>query len=457
MKDLTIIGGGLAGCEAAWQAAQAGVRVNLFEMRPTRMTDAHLTSSLAELVCSNSLGSSLRNRPSGLLKEECKLLGSLLVDCAEKSAIPAGDALAVDRELFAKKVTAQIESHPNITLIREEVTEIPDGPAIIASGPLTSTSLIKAIRRITGSRQLFFYDAIAPIVAASSIDMSIAFRASRYKFETDPRGDYINCPFTEEQYHIFLQALLSAKRIELKQNETTLEDGVQVNQPEFFEACLPVEVMAGRDPLVLTFGPMRPVGLRNPHNNERPFAVVQLRQDDLADTLYNLVGFQTNLVHSEQARVFRLIPGLEKAEFIRYGQMHRNTYINSPDLLDASLQSRTRPGLFFAGQIAGVEGYIGNIASGLLAGINASRFIERKTLVEFPQETMIGALHHYIANANPERFQPMKANMGLLTPLQIMRRNKQEKGFCYAKRSINTLNSFIESNGLRPWRLDEKE
>jgi methylenetetrahydrofolate--tRNA-(uracil-5-)-methyltransferase len=445
VDELTIIGGGLAGCEAAWQAAQMGVQVKLYEMRPVKSTDAHVSDALAELVCSNSLGSTLRNRPSGLLKEECSLLKSLLVACAEESSIPAGDALAVDREIFAQKVTSHIESHPNITVIRQEVTEIPDGPVIIATGPLTSDALIKSIMQVTGAHRLFFYDALAPIVTASTIDMSIAFRASRYKYETDPHGDYINCPFTEEQYFIFLNALKSAQRIPLKENETMLNEGVLVNQPAFFEACLPVEVMAARDPLVLTFGPMRPVGLRNPNDAQRPFAVVQLRQDDLADSLYNLVGFQTNLLHTEQKRVFRLIPGLENAEFVRYGEMHRNTYINSPELINSTLQSCTRPDLFFAGQIAGIEGYIGNIASGLLAGINAARYAKGLSPVEFPLDTMIGSLHHYIANAEPARFQPMKANMGLLPPLAIMRQNKQEKGYIHAKRSLISLRNFAET------------
>ncbi len=445
MEELSIIGGGLAGSEAAWQAACMGVKVRLYEMRPVKSTEAHVSNSLAELVCSNSLGSTLRNRPSGLLKEECSLLKSLLVACAEESAIPAGDALAVDREIFAAKVTKQVESHQNITVIRQEVTEIPEGPSIIASGPLTSDSLVASIQQVTGARKLFFYDALAPIVNASTIDMTIAFRASRYKYENDPHGDYINCPFTEEQYFIFLNALKSAQRIPLKECDIDIINGVQVNQPAFFEACLPVEVMAARNPLVLTFGPMRPVGLRNPNDAQRPFAVVQLRQDDLADTLYNLVGFQTNLLHSEQARVFRLIPGLERAEFVRYGQMHRNTYINAPYLLHSTLQSRTCPNLFFAGQIAGVEGYIGNIASGQVAGINAARFIKGLNPVAFPLDTMTGSLHHYIANANPERFQPMKANMGLLPPLEIMRRNKQEKGYIHAKRALNSLREFIDS------------
>ena len=445
MEELTIIGGGLAGCEAAWQAAQSGIKVNLYEMRPQRMTDAHTSDALAELVCSNSLGSKMRNRATGLLKEECLLLGSLLTSCAEQSAIPAGDALAVDRVHFSQLVGEKIQSHPLINLIRQEVTEIPEGPVIVASGPLTSPALTESILKITGARRLFFYDAIAPIVIASSINMDIAFRASRYKYENDPHGDYINCPLTEEQYNTFLTAVLAAKRFELRENEELINEGVPVNQPAFFEACLPVEVMAARDPLVLTFGPMRPTGLRNPHNGERPFAVVQLRQDDLADSLYNLVGFQTNLLHDEQARVFRLIPGLENAEFTRFGQMHRNTYINAPELLHATLQSRDRSDLFFAGQIAGIEGYMGNISSGLLAGLNMARFMKGLPLLEFPLDTMLGALHHYLANADPQSFQPMKANFGILMPLEVKRQSKKERGFAYAKRALNSMRYFKDA------------
>lgn len=446
LKQLMIIGGGLAGCEAAWQAAIRGVTVTLFEMRPNKMTEAHTSGLLAELVCSNSLGSKVRNRATGLLKEECSLLGSLLIDCAEQNALPAGDALAVDRSLFAEAVTRKIESHPNITINRQEITEIPSGPVIIASGPLTSPSLAESILQISAARQLFFFDAIAPIVTAESINMDIAFRASRYKYENDPHGDYINCPFSEEQYHAFIQALLLARRFELSKNEKVVDKGVQVNQPTFFEACLPIEVMAARNPLVLSFGPMRPTGLRNPHNGERPYAIVQLRQDDLADTLYNMVGFQTNLLHVEQASVFRMIPGLEKAEFVRFGQMHRNTYINAPEMLDATLQSRSRSDLFFAGQVAGIEGYMGNIAAGLTAGINATRFLQGKPLIEFPQETMIGALLHYISHAAPERFQPMKANFGLLTPLESKQVNKKDRGFIYAKRALRSLTEYLTSN-----------
>ncbi len=445
MEELTVIGGGLAGSEAAWQAAQAGARVKLYEMRPYKSTEAHLTGSLAELVCSNSMGALQRNRASGLLKEECKLLNSLLIACAEESALPAGDALAVDREQFATKVTEKITSHPNIELIREEVVEIPEGPIVIASGPLTSPALTRALQVLTGQKELFFFDAIAPIVKVESVNMDVAFRASRYKFETDPHGDYINCPLNEEQYHALIDGLVSAKRIPLKGFEQEIDAGVTANQPAFFEACLPVEVMAVRNPLVLSFGPMRPVGLRDPHTGQRPFAVVQLRQDDLADTLYNLVGFQTNLLYEEQARVFHMIPGLENAEFARYGSMHRNTYLNSPTLLNPTLQFRSKPELFFAGQIAGVEGYMGNIASGLLAGLNAARYVQRKSLAEFPVDTMIGALHRYISSSDPTRFQPMKANMGLLPPLQIMKRNKLEKGFCYAKRAMNSLRYYLET------------
>ncbi len=444
MHEITIVGGGLAGCEAAWQSANSGVKIKLFEMRPGQKTEAHLTGNLSELVCSNSLGSTIRNRASGLLKEECKLLDSLLVKIAEESAIPAGDALAVDREIFSQKVTTAIESHPNIEVIREEVTTLPNGPIILATGPLTSSAMSAALQGFTGEEYLSFFDAIAPIVSASSVDMGVAFRASRYKYETDPHGDYINCPFTEPQYFTFLDALLSARRIELKPNETSIDDGVVPRETSFFEACLPVEVMAARDPLVLTFGPMRPTGLRNPHTGERPYAVLQLRQDDLADSLYNLVGFQTNLLYPEQERVFRLIPGLENAEFVRFGQMHRNTYINAPKILHETTQTRSRGDLFIAGQLAGVEGYMGNIASGLVAGLNAARLVQGKALLTFPRETMTGALMHYIANANPERFQPMKANLGLLTPLEMLRRSKQEKGYAHAKRALHALRDFLE-------------
>ncbi|CAG0965669.1 partial Methylenetetrahydrofolate--tRNA-(uracil-5-)-methyltransferase TrmFO, partial [Gammaproteobacteria bacterium] len=368
MQTLTIIGGGLAGSEAAWQAAQHGLRVNLYEMRPIHPTGAHLSGDLAELVCSNSLGSNLPDRASGVLKNELRALHSMLLECAQACALPAGAALAVDRESFARLVTERVQSHPNIKVIREEVQAIPETPVIVASGPLTSESLSQSIARLSGEEHLFFFDAIAPIVRADSIDMQVAFRASRYDQSGDDEGDYINCPFTKDEYYTFVNALKEAERIELRSFEEAIRSGVKAGQ--FFEGCLPVEIIASRGDDSLAFGPMRPVGLRNPHTGKRPYAVVQLRQDNLAGSLYNLVGFQTNLKFPEQKRVFHLIPGLQNAEFERFGQMHRNTFIASPKLLRPTLQHITRADLFFAGQITGVEGYMGNIATGLLAGLN---------------------------------------------------------------------------------------
>ncbi len=344
MVPLTVIGGGLAGCEAAWQAAQRGIQVELYEMRPVRQTPAHVTDKLAELVCSNSLGSRLPDRASGLLKAELDRLGSLILACAEETALPAGGALAVGREAFAELVTQRIESHPNIRVVRQEVTAIPtDRPVIVASGPLTSDALTAEIARLSGQEHLYFFDAIAPTVAADSINMEIAFRASRYGRGEEEEGDYINCPLNEEEYNCFVDALLAAETIELRAFERHMWE-----DPRFFEGCLPVEVIARRGRQALAFGPMRPVGLTDPRTGRRPYAVVQLRQDNLAGTLYNLVGFQTNLKWGEQQRVFRLIPGLENAEFVRYGMMHRNTFINSPRLLRPTLQFRERDDLFFA-------------------------------------------------------------------------------------------------------------
>lgn len=449
MEPFIVIGGGLAGSEAAWQLAQADIPVLLYEMRPIISTGAHTTGMLAELVCSNSLGSSIRNRPSGLLKEELEALGSLLIDCANKTSLPAGRALAVDRVAFASLVSESIQNHPNITVIREEVRSLPTTPAVIATGPLTSSSLSSAIQKFTGSDYFYFYDALSPIVEFSSINMDIAFRASRYKFDPEDVGDYINCPMDEVEYKAFYNALLDAKAVPLLEIDAAISSGVQTSAPTFFEACLPIEALAKRDPAALTFGPMRPVGIHNPHKSEKPFAVVQLRQDNAAASLYNLVGFQTNLTFQEQDRVFRMIPGLEQAEFTRYGQMHRNTYINSPALLSPTLQTHSREDLFFAGQITGVEGYVGNIASGLLAGLNASRWLKRQETLTFPQETMIGALHHYITTANPAGFQPMKANFGLFPPLPQIPQSKQERGYCYAKRALAALTTFTEGNALK--------
>lgn len=444
--DLIVVGGGLAGSEAAWQAAERGLRVALYEMRPVVPTGAHVSNQLAELVCSNSLGSNLPDRASGLLKDELRRLGSLLMAVAEETALPAGGALAVDREGFAAAVTARIESHPNIELIRAEMPAVPDGLTIIASGPLTSSSLSQSIAKLSGEQHLFFYDAISPIVSLDSIDMSIAFRASRYDRGEDEGGDYINCPMTREEYDAFLAALLAAERIELRSFESQLQSGeaVRAGAHEFFEGCLPVEIIAERGERALAFGPMRPVGLRDPRTGKRPYAVVQLRQDNLAGTLYNLVGFQTNLKFPEQKRVFGLIPGLQHAVFERYGQMHRNTFISSPRLLDPTLQFHTRPDLFFAGQITGVEGYVGNIATGLLAGRNAARQHAGQPLLQLPPTTMLGALCHYVTYADEADFQPMKANYGILPPLEIEgRMGRRDRAKAYSARALHDLDAYL--------------
>ncbi len=443
MEELTIIGGGLAGSEAAWQAANAGINVKLYEMRPKVTTGAHETDKLAELICSNSLGSNLPDRAAGLLKDEMRLLHSFVLTCAEACSLPAGGALAVDRERFSALVTEKIEAHPNIKVIREEVKEIPAGPTIVASGPLTSQSLAEAIKTLSGQEHLFFFDAIAPIVSADSIDFSIAFRGSRYDFDSpENSGDYLNCPMNEEEYDLFVNELTHAERIHLESFEGLPSQERQAGHKLFFEGCLPVEVIAERNAQSLGFGPLRPVGLRDPRTKRRPFAVVQLRQDNLADTLYNLVGFQTNLTFPEQKRVFRLIPGLEKAEFVRYGQMHRNTFIFSPALLTPTLQFHNQANLFFAGQIVGVEGYMGNVATGLVAGLNAARLLKQQSLLEFPIESMTGALLNYITHASPADFQPMKANFGILPPLLARPASKSERGRTYAQRALKALKNM---------------
>ncbi|MEM7346754.1 MAG: methylenetetrahydrofolate--tRNA-(uracil(54)-C(5))-methyltransferase (FADH(2)-oxidizing) TrmFO [Chloroflexota bacterium] len=437
---LTIIGGGLAGTEAAWQVAQRGIPVSLYEMRPVRQTPAHVSQNLAELVCSNSLGSNLPDRAPGLLKNEIRRLDSMIMQAAEESAVPAGGALAVDREKFAANVTQRIEAHPLIELHREEMTSIPDTPTIIASGPLTSDALTQKIATLSGKEHLYFYDALSPIVEIDSINMDIAFRASRYGRGEQAEGDYINCPFNEDEYHAFVTALRNAEQIELKQFEK--ED------KHFFEMCLPVEEIARRGDKALAFGPMRPVGLTDPRTGHRPHAILQLRQDNLAGTLYNLVGFQTNLRWGEQRRVFRMIPGLEEAEFMRYGMMHRNTYINAPTLLEPTMQWHTRPDLFFAGQITGVEGYVGNAATGLLAGLNAARLLQGKQVVTLPQTTMLGALCHYVTHAEPKDFQPMKANFGLMPPLEKKVRQKAARYQAYQARALHDLDTLIETEQL---------
>lgn len=446
MTDLIVIGGGLAGSEAAWQAAQRGLKVRLYEMRPINPTGAHLGGDLAELVCSNSLGSNQPDRAGGVLKNEARRLGSLLIQCAEETALPAGAALAVDRERFARRVTEKVAGHANIEVVREEMKAIPDTPVIIASGPLTSEALTKSITTLSGEQHLFFFDAIAPIVHADSINMQTAFRASRYDQSEQEEGDYINCPMNKEEYYAFVAALVNAERIELRSFEESIKEGV--NAGHFFEGCLPVEIIAGRGVESLAFGPMRPVGLRDPRTGKRPYAVVQLRQDNLAGSLYNMVGFQTNLKFPEQKRVLRMIPGLEHAEFERYGQMHRNTFIASPKLLCPTLQHKTRDDLLFAGQITGVEGYMGNIATGALAGINAARLLQNKPLLQLPQETMLGALCHYITHASLKDFQPMKSNFGILPPLFLEKKlGKKEKGRAYAERAAESLETYLESVG----------
>ncbi|MBQ4513604.1 MAG: methylenetetrahydrofolate--tRNA-(uracil(54)-C(5))-methyltransferase (FADH(2)-oxidizing) TrmFO [Anaerolineaceae bacterium] len=446
-ETLTIIGAGLAGCEAAWQAANRGISVSLYEMRPEVSTGAHTGGDLGELVCSNSLGSNLKDRASGVLKEELRLAGSLLVNCAETAAVPAGNALAVDRKIFSREIEKHIINHPNITLIRKEVRKIPDdGTVIIASGPLSSPAISDEIKRLCGTNNLFFFDAIAPIVEHSSINLNIAYEGSRYSKDPDDTGDYINCPFTKEEYETFVEALVNAERIPLKSFEEAINSGVTAGKKTFFEGCLPVEVLAARSVQSLAFGPMRPVGLIDPRTGKRPWAVLQLRQDNLSGSLYNLVGFQTNLLQKEQERVFRMIPGLENAQFIRYGQMHRNTYICAPGVLNASLQMINHPSVFFAGQLCGVEGYMGNIAAGLLAGINAARQIKGDDLLVLPKEMISGALFHYISTAEAKHFQPMKANFGILPPLSEKIRSKRERYVKYSERALENAALFFKEN-----------
>jgi methylenetetrahydrofolate--tRNA-(uracil-5-)-methyltransferase len=446
--SLTIVGGGLAGCEAAWQAAERGISVNLFEMRPDQTTGAHATDQLAELVCSNSMGSNLPDRAQGLLKSELRRLGSLLLECADRTAVPAGGALAVDREAFSSLVTRRISENSNITLIRKEMPSIPASPVIIASGPLTSNTLSTAIAFALGSEHLYFYDALAPIVLADSIDRTIAFSASRYDTGQIDAGDYLNCPLNREEYYNFVQELLLAERIGLRHYEEDVTRGVRAGPSAFFEGCLPVEIIASRGEKSLAFGPMTPMGLIDPRSGRRPYAVVQLRQDNLAATLYNLVGFQTNLTWPEQKRVFRLIPGLQNAEFARYGQMHRNTFINSPSLLLPTMQSQARFDLLFAGQITGVEGYAGNIASGLVAGLNAARLLLGRAPLTFPTTTMLGALCWYVTHAESRTFQPMKAAFGLLPPLTDALRHKRERAQQFVQRAAGDLESFLASEDL---------
>jgi methylenetetrahydrofolate--tRNA-(uracil-5-)-methyltransferase len=412
--QVTVVGAGLAGSEAAYQLAQRGIRVRLAEMRPVRMTEAHLTADFAELVCSNSLRNDSMETAVGVLKEEMRRLGSIVIAAADRARVPAGSALAVDREDFSRAITATLEQHPMVEIARAEEVEIPAGPAIIATGPLTSPALGEALNRLIGPRNLYFYDAIAPIVAADSIDMNVAFKASRYGKGGD---DYVNCPMTEVQYQAFVAAVVAAEKMELHPFE----------KPVYFEGCMPIEEMARRGPLTLAFGPMRPVGLSEPRSGHRPFAVVQLRQDDAEGRLFNMVGFQTKMTYPEQRRVLRMIPGLEHAEFVRLGSIHRNTFVDSPRLLRPTLQLKLRDDLFLAGQMVGVEGYVESAAAGLLAGINASNLVANRKLIVPPPETALGSLIAYITDATRKDFQPMNANYGLMPDLTIRTRGRQKK------------------------------
>jgi len=424
---ITVVGGGLVGSEAAWQIASRGIRTRLFEMRPVRQTPAHTSDRLAEIVCSNSLKSDQPYNASWLLKEELRRMGSLLIQVADSVRVPAGSALAVDRERFAAKITEAISSHTGIELVREELTAIPDeGPVIIASGPLTSPSLSESIARFCGSKHLYFYDAISPIVNAETIDASKVYRASRYGKAAD---DYINCPMNREQYDAFYSALVNAESVPLHAFE----------EAHYFESCLPIEELARRGRDTLRYGPMRPVGLVDPRTGRAPYAVVQLRQEDLMQSSYNIVGFQNHLKFDDQRRVFQLIPGLEKAEFLRLGQIHRNTYINAPQTLLPTMAARKDPRVFFAGQLAGTEGYIENVASGLVAGLNAVQFCRGAEPIIFPEDSAIGSLCRYVST--PQRdFAPMNIHFGLLPPMELPRRiAKADKQRLFCERALASL------------------
>lgn len=431
MKEINVIGAGLAGSEAAWQAAQAGVAVKLYEMRPKKSTEAHHTNNFAELVCTNSLRGNNLTNAVGVLKEEMRRLDSVIITSADKTAVPAGGALAVDRDDFSELVTKRVKEHPLVTVIEEEITEIPDGITVIATGPLTSEPLSKAIQAFNGSEGFYFYDAAAPIVDKSTINMDKVYLKSRYD-----KGEaaYLNCPMNEEEFYAFREALVNAEVAPLKEFE----------KEKFFEGCMPIEVMAGRGPKTMLFGPMKPVGLEDPKTGKRPYAVIQLRQDNAAASLYNIVGFQTHLKWGEQKRVFRMIPGLEEAEFVRYGVMHRNSFMNSPELLQQTYQSKKREDLFFAGQMTGVEGYVESAASGLMAGINAAKLAKGEAPIIMPQETTIGSMAYYITHAEGKHFQPMNANFGLLPELPERIRDKKSRYAALANRALAALEKAKE-------------
>lgn len=436
MTEVTVIGAGLAGCEAAWQIAGRGVPVRLFEMRPRRPTPVHRTDRFAELVCSNSLRSDQLSTAHGLLKEEMRRLGSLIMEAAATSRVPAGQALAVDRDAFSQKITDAMETSPSIRIVREEVDSIPDdGIVVLATGPLTSESLSASIRQFTGSDHLYFYDAISPVVEVDSIDFDKAFRASRYGKGGD---DYINCPMNREEYERFYDALIAASRVDVH----------EVDKGVYFESCLPIEVMASRGIDTLRFGPMKPVGLPDPRTGDEAHAVVQLRQDNLAATLYNLVGFQNQLRWGEQKRILRMIPGLENALFARFGMIHRNTYINAPTVLKPTFQTRQRDTLFFAGQISGVEGYTESAASGLIAGRNAAQIALGLSTAVPPKTTALGALCHYISHADAENYQPTNIAFGLLPPLASRVRNRRARKTALVERALRELQGFVDDRDM---------
>jgi methylenetetrahydrofolate--tRNA-(uracil-5-)-methyltransferase len=438
---VNVIGGGLAGVEAAWQAAEIGANVTLYEMRPVLQTPAHRTDKLAEIVCSNSLKTDEPGTAPYLLKEELRSGKSLVMEAADATKIPAGAALAVDRIKFAELITARIEEHPNIEIVREEIKKIPDeGVWIIATGPLTSDALTASIMKMTGDDQLYFYDAIAPIVAADAIDMSVAFKAARYGKGGD---DYINCPMDRDQYETFVNEVLAAKSVPVKRFEST----------QWFESCLPIEEIARRGVDTLRFGPMKPKGLPHPRTGQEAYASVQLRQENLMADAYGLVGFQNHLRYGEQARVLRLIPGLENAEFLQFGQIHRNTFINSPKILNEDLSTRPNPRLFFAGQITGVEGYVESVATGWLAGINAVRVLREQPMLTAPSVSAIGALCRYVSNVETKNFQPVNITFGLLEPLPVelrkKHRNKRERHMIQVERALNDWEEWL-AESLRP-------
>ncbi|MDT2658625.1 FADH(2)-oxidizing methylenetetrahydrofolate--tRNA-(uracil(54)-C(5))-methyltransferase TrmFO [Enterococcus hulanensis] len=426
VKTVNVIGAGLAGSEAAWQLAEAGVPVNLYEMRPIKSTPAHHTGNFAELVCSNSLRGNGLTNAVGVLKEEMRRLNSVVITSADETAVPAGGALAVDRNNFSELITKKVKEHPLVTVNSEEVTKIPEGITIIATGPLTSEALAEEIAKYNGSYGFYFYDAAAPILDGSTIDREKVYLKSRYD-----KGEaaYLNCPMTEEEFMRFYEALIDAEVAPQKEFE----------KEKFFEGCMPIEVMAKRGIKTMLFGPMKPVGLEDPKTGKRPYAVIQLRQDNAAASMYNIVGFQTHLKWGEQKRVFRLIPGLENAEFLRYGVMHRNSFMNSPELLRPTYQSKKRDDLFFAGQMTGVEGYVESASSGLVAGLNAAKLAKDEELIEFPRETAIGSMAYYITHAEGKHFQPMNANFGLFPSLPERIRDKKLRYEALAERALNAL------------------